>query len=1009
MKIKQTNPVIKIIALSLALVLLASTLLLIPAEAADTSSMGALVDSFTANNYTFTLGTTSRFFIVASSAPSGDLLQTVQLSQRQFAADGFPTTTVMPIVWGDEAMALAGDIVIKLSSTSGIAAEGYTLNVTTKAVVTASDVDGLLYGLNMLQKHFRVADENAIKGFTAADAPDTKERTVSLECGRKYYTKDWICNFIKEMSWMGYNTIQLHFAEDSGIRMDLWDEDYYKGQFQPKNDFSWICGSEDAYYLYIFSPEGTVTADPYKDEYLTTAQVIEILNTAKEYHIDVIPSFDSPGHMDYLTWKYEYYYKAHPSYSFTSSKFTNSKTNTNVFSASEINGIINYTSTPISKYYDSTTNTYSRPRPFFKAFDVTNEQAKAFVFELYTDIANFFKEYAGSTDFSICADEVVLDKTFWGDTNTYTYNYGYPEFVTYINELYNHLDGMGYNVRAYNDFIGTTKTIDGTKISAGYDLSNFPSDLEIMYWSSNFNSVKGTQNALESVAYFTSSAGNNAKQVYNCISDHTYYAQAYYYNTNSVPHADCRCPSNTQWTMGYSTEDRIYDWWYPANFAPYGLKKPSDATSTTYVVDESYVAGAYYLIWSDNPTLSTEAEMWNGFYSCQDDHLYVSLFDRMWSNIIKMWNWDVNTTTYNNSTLTYTEYAALRDDFKNRSSDNSTTLNAFPGFTGSSTAASMPASTAPVEIVSQSALSSAIGTKLAKGVYTDDSYNAYSTAYDAAKAAATDTSMTAAEQATYSTLLSNYTTAFDALTLKTFTITVNHYVKNITTPVKASETHTTTTSSNHYEIEVANLRNYAVESVSGSSYTPGSSGVTLYGDATGNLTINVYYKEIVDFSQLNALIAEGNYLSSSYYTEDSWAAYTTALDSAKTVANNANATQTQVDTAATALQTARDALKSVDDPKATPLTAELLSTIVPKGKQVGIRVMSDASVETLTITCNGTDVEPVFCSSQAQQLYDGDVVRCWLVFIEANTAGTFTYTINDSINVTVTVVESAST
>ena len=195
----------------------------LPVYAEDSAGLGILADSFVPNSQQFTLGDASRFFVVSDSEPSGDLLQTVQLAQRQFAADCRPTITPLAITWGPEKWITEGDIVIRLDGQCGTSAEGYQLEVTTTAVITASHVDGLLYGLNTLHKHLRNAGCNTIQGFSAQDEPDTVQRIVSLDCGRKYFSKNWICNFIRELSWMGYNTLELHFSDDSGFRADFWD------------------------------------------------------------------------------------------------------------------------------------------------------------------------------------------------------------------------------------------------------------------------------------------------------------------------------------------------------------------------------------------------------------------------------------------------------------------------------------------------------------------------------------------------------------------------------------------------------------------------------------------------------------------------------------------------------------------------------------------------------------------------------------------------------------------
>lgn len=983
MKTSNTRNILKLTALSLALVLLASTLLLIPAEAADTSSMGALVDTFTSNSSTFTLSSSSRFFIVAGSAPTGDLLQTVQLVQRQFAADGFPSKTVMPIVWGAESMALTGDIVIKLNASSGIAAEGYTLNVTTKAVVTASDVDGLMNGLNMLHKHFRVADATRIKGFSSGDAPDTKERTVHLDLARKYYTVEWVCNFIRQMSWMGYNALELHLSEDGGFRADFWDPAYFTSSHG--NIFSWLCGSH--IQSWVSDPYRT---DPDAGEFLTTAELVQICNVAKEYHIEIIPSFDSPGHMDYITWKFEQNYKSKNSYSFTYNGTT--------YKASSTNGCINY----------GGVTGQSSPTTSYKAVDITEgSMARAFVFALYEDMADFFKQYAGSTKFNIGADEVTLNSTS---------KWSYSAFPGYINSLNRMLNSKGYTVRMYNDFIGSTTYNQSSSSTAIY---SFDKNIEICYWNSDFNVVtgkrgEGVYDKLWHTAFFwhdgtthaetssywpTNGWGDGGRTMYNCIQTNTYYVLR---EGTSGTHRDARDPNNRSWTFYHTNEDAIYNEWYPADISEKGVNSENAAD-----IPQEHLGGAYFLIWNDYAALNTEAEVWNGALDCYDKDRYYYLFDIMAANIIKMWNADINTTT----SLTAAGYQILWDDFKNLSTteSTSTTTNnapaAFPGFTSCSAKASLPAATAPIKLISQATLKSGIGTKLSSTMYTTASYNAYSNAYDEAAAIANKTTaLTAAEQNKMNSLLTTVNSTKSALVIRSFTITANHKVSGSESVVKAATTHKTAEGNNTYSIRIDNISGYAAVSATGTAYSVDSTGITLTGTATDDMTVTIYYKKTVDTSKLDAQIATGNSLNSAYYTTDSWAVYSTALANAQAVANNANATQADIDAAANALQAAYSALVTAGDPKATPLTVELLNTIVPKGKQVGIRIMSDPGVENLTITCNGATETPVFCSSQVQTLYDGDIVRCWLVFIDADTTGTFTYTINGSVDVIVTIV-----
>lgn len=609
--------------------------------ASDTSAVGEAMDSFAANGMTFTITEDSRIFVIADTEPTGDLLQTVQLIQRQFAADQRPSGTPIPIAWGPEAWAMDGDIVIHLDAAAEIPAEGYKLDITTVAKITVSDVDGLIYGANMVLKHLRYAEGNSIQGFTATNAPDTKQRAVSLDCGRKYYTKDWICNFIREMSWMGYNTLEMHFSDDSGFRIDLWDEAYYTENYQPVNDFSWICGSN--YTSWTLS---AYQNDPDKGKYLTTAEVIEILNTAKEYHIDVIPAFDSPSHMDYLTWTYEQNYLKNPDYSFYST-YTDK-----TYYAKDVGGCINYTNS----------SGWSTPLrwPYYSTIDVTAEHDKAFIFELYIDIANFFKAYSSSTDFSIGADEVNLNTA--NLASGYKFAWSFPDFVVYINELNTLLNGMGYTMRMYNDFMG----------NVGYNASSydFADNIEILYWDSPFNPATGKTDTTytQPVSYFVS----EGRTIYNCIQTNTYYALRC-----TSDGSDARSVNNRMWTFYHANEEDIFDEWYPADISEHG-----DYSEDVADVPQANLGGAYFLIWGDYACVSTEQEIWNGVSDKKTGEWY-SLRDRMWSNISKMWNWDLN------SSMTFTQFQTLRDAYGD-----------FPGAGTKSTSCSektiLPAATEPV-------------------------------------------------------------------------------------------------------------------------------------------------------------------------------------------------------------------------------------------------------------------------------------------------------------------------
>ena len=942
-----------IFAIVLALLITASAVS--PVFAADSSSLGSLADSYNAQSGTsFTLNDSSRFYIVSSDTePAGSLLETVQLAQRQFAADARPSTEVLPIVWGPADWAKNGDIVVNLDTGSGIGAEGYRLDVASTAKVTASDVDGLLYGLNMLHKYFRFTNSNTLSGFTAADTPDTKERTVMLDCARKYLTKDWICNFIKEMSWMGYNTLELHFSEDGGFRADFWDPAYYKGSFQPENDFSWICGS------HIQSWVGSGYAnDPDKDKYLTTAELVEILNTAKEYHIDVIPSFDSPAHMDYLTWKFEQNYKNNSSYSFT----YNDKT----YTASSVNGCINYT---------GKTGESSPTWPYYTTIAITKDVAKAFVFQLYSDIADFFKEYAGSTDFSIGADEVNL-------SSSYSPNWSYSDFPGYVNELNRMLNAKGYTCRMFNDFIGsTTYNSDGSKCV--YD---FDDNIEIMYWNSDFNPNTGkwTEGIWHVRFFWDSQWGDGGRTLYNCIQTNCYYVLRVADKVDSSSSnymKDARDPSNTNWTFYHSTEENIYNEWYPADISEHGLKFENADD-----VPDANLGGAYFLIWNDYAAVSTQDEMWLGAPDKQNSSVKYYLLDRMWSNTVKMWNSDIN------KTVNFDKFKAVRDS-----------LGYFPGYTAPSTAASLPEATAPTKAscADHSALTAALANKIPSTGYTAESYAAYETAYSKAQSVNENENATEEE---LTTALNNLKAAEQNLVLAGVTMTVS-----LKTTVNGSEkiietkTFTLEDGASSYSIYLAPLTGYQFERAEGTTFVPLASGDGsgfIRGEAGSGTSVTVWYKNTPSLDRLNSLVAE-KITAQGSYTDKSWQVYQNALSAAQKFTVSSTTTQADVDTVVADLEQARSKLVVASD-STEIIEVVKLAEPTPVGKQVALKITTTPNVAELSVD----DVTMTLCTGKVQTLNTGETVKIWLVYIPANKSGESTYAIHAGdaraeVNVTV--------
>lgn len=90
-----------------------------------------------------------------------------------------------------------------------------------------------------------------------------KHRIVSLDCGRKFFTKKWILSLLNFMGELGFNQLNMHFSENQGYRI----ESRKYPQIVSELHYSWD-------------------------------DVKEIIVHAKSNGIEVVPEFDMPGHLE---------------------------------------------------------------------------------------------------------------------------------------------------------------------------------------------------------------------------------------------------------------------------------------------------------------------------------------------------------------------------------------------------------------------------------------------------------------------------------------------------------------------------------------------------------------------------------------------------------------------------------------------------------------------------------------------------------------------------------------
>jgi N-acetyl-beta-hexosaminidase len=210
--------------------------------------------------------------------------------------------------------ATAADIFVKLVPVADITSEtsseeAYKITINESGVlVEAASENAAMYALRTIQA-MMITNNGLVYG-TIVDYPDVAERRLHVDAGRKYFSKDWFIREIREMSYLKMNAIQIHFAENLGFRIE--------------------CETD---------PQ-IVSAD-----HLKKSEVREILAEAEKYGVKVIPSLDTPGHVQHIL-------QFHPEYGQVDTSGNHSTT----------------------------------------ALDITNPEAVAYIYSLYDEYMELFRD-----------------------------------------------------------------------------------------------------------------------------------------------------------------------------------------------------------------------------------------------------------------------------------------------------------------------------------------------------------------------------------------------------------------------------------------------------------------------------------------------------------------------------------------------------------------------------------------------------------------------------------------
>lgn len=178
---------------------------------------------------------------------------------------------------------------IKVAAAERLASGAYRLKITPSAIeIRTSDAEG---AANALASLAQLVDANrAVPVLTVEDAPRFGFRGLHVDVARNFHSKAEILALLNQMAAYKLNRLHLHLADDEGWRVEI------AGLPELAQIGARRC--HDPSERTCLLPQLGAGPDPSTpvNGYFSRADYIEIVRAAQARHIQVIPSFDMPGH-----------------------------------------------------------------------------------------------------------------------------------------------------------------------------------------------------------------------------------------------------------------------------------------------------------------------------------------------------------------------------------------------------------------------------------------------------------------------------------------------------------------------------------------------------------------------------------------------------------------------------------------------------------------------------------------------------------------------------------------
>lgn len=180
-----------------------------------------------------------------------------------------------------------GKISLQLDSKKVNVQGGYLMKVDANSIsIIGNDEQGVFYGIQTLIQLLPAEKSNSLKiqQCNIVDSPRFAYRGLHLDCGRHFFSVDFIKQYIDFIAMHKMNTFHWHLTEDQGWRIEI--------KKYPK--LTQIGGCRNG--TIIGHHPGTGNDDTKYCGYYTQAQIKDIVKYAADRYITIIPEIEMPGH-----------------------------------------------------------------------------------------------------------------------------------------------------------------------------------------------------------------------------------------------------------------------------------------------------------------------------------------------------------------------------------------------------------------------------------------------------------------------------------------------------------------------------------------------------------------------------------------------------------------------------------------------------------------------------------------------------------------------------------------